>query len=132
MLEAVQRKMEGWISNFLSYGNIITLVKAVLSAMPLHYMQTFRIPVRVIKHIDKMRRSFLWKGNEVCRGINCLVNWDRVCALKLNGGMGIINLTCQNEALLTKWIWYIESGQGGRAMGKYNALTAWYHKSITP
>lgn len=109
MLEAVQNHLEGWTSNLLSYGGRITLVKAMLSAMPLHYMQAFRIPVGVIKHIDRMRINFLSKGNEVCKGINCLVNWERVCALKINGGLGIIDLTCQNEALLAKWIWSIES-----------------------
>lgn len=30
-----------------------------------------------------------------------------------NDGLGIINLTCQNEALLAKWIWHIQSGQEG-------------------
>lgn len=105
--------MEGWTSNFLSYGGRITLVTAVLSAMPLHYMQAFRTPVGVIKHIDRMRRGVLWKGNEACKGINCLVNWDRVCALQMNGDLGIVDLTCQNNALLAKWIWSIEGGMGG-------------------
>ena len=83
------------------------MVKAVLSAIPLHHMQAMKIPVGTIKHIDKMRRNFIWKGNDTCKGFNCLVNWEQVCALKVNGGMGIIDLTCQNAALLTKWIWAI-------------------------
>lgn len=60
-----------------------------------------------------MRRRFLWKGNDTCKGINCLVNWKKVCALKENGGLGIIDLKCQNEALLSKWIWVIQSGKDG-------------------
>lgn len=74
-----------WTSNFLSYGGRVTLVKAVLLAMSLHYMQALRIPKGVIKHIDKMRRDFLWKGNSECKSINCLANWEIVCALKSNG-----------------------------------------------
>ena len=92
-------------SNFLSYGGRITLIKAVLSAMHLHYMQAFKIPVGVIRHIDKMRRNFMWKGTEIYKGINCLVNWERVCNLQENGGLGIIDLNCQNDALLIKWLW---------------------------
>lgn len=61
-----------------------------------------------------MRRSFLWKGGQECRGINCLVNWERTCALKLNGGMGILDLNQQNEALLVKWIWQIENKPEGQ------------------
>ena len=113
MLLAVQHRIEGWTSNFLSYGGRITLIKAVLSAMPLHYMQAFKIPVGVIRHIDKMRRNFLWKGTDVCKGINCLVNWERVCSLKENGGLGIIDLHCQNNALLVKWLWAIDNNPEG-------------------
>lgn len=84
-----------------------------MSAMPLHYMQAFRLPVGVIKHIDRMRKSFLWKGNNTCKGINCLVNWEKVCALKVIGDLGIIDMRCQNDALLAKWIWAVESGRSG-------------------
>lgn len=87
---------------------MITLIKAVLSVMPLHYMQAFKVIVGIIRHIDKMRRNFMWKGNDICKGINCLVNWERVCSMKINGGLGIIDLQCQNDALLTKWFWNIE------------------------
>lgn len=52
--------------------------------MPIHYMQAFKIPVGVIKHIDQMRRQFIWKKNDMCEGINCLINWEMVCALKIN------------------------------------------------
>lgn len=53
------------------------------------------------------------------QGINCLVNWERVCALKVNGGLGIIDLSDQNDALLTKWLWDLETKTEG-SMGKYN------------
>ena len=93
----------------LSYGGRITLVKAVISAMPLHFMQAIKLPIGVIRHIDQMRRNLLWKGNKVCKGINCLVNWETVCTLKENGGLGIIDLAVQNDALLTKWLWELEA-----------------------
>lgn len=38
LLVSIQNRLEGWKSKFLSYGGRITLVKAVLTAMPLHYM----------------------------------------------------------------------------------------------
>lgn len=53
MLLAMQHRIEGWTSNFLAYGGRITLIKVILSAMPLHYMQAFKIQVGVIRHIDK-------------------------------------------------------------------------------
>lgn len=85
MLSAIQAKLEGWTSNFLLYSRSVTLVKAVLSAMPLYHMQALKVLVVVIKYIDQIRRKFLWKGNDTCKGINCLMNWETVCALKING-----------------------------------------------
>ena len=72
-------------------------------------MQVVKLPKWVVKHIDRLRRSFLWKGNDKCSGISCLVGWGRVCTLKINGGMGVTDLLTQNEALLSKWIWKIQS-----------------------
>ncbi|XP_078158180.1 uncharacterized protein LOC144553861 [Carex rostrata] len=110
---AIQHIIEGWKSNFLSYGGRLTLIKAVLSAIPIHFMQATRLPKGVTNHIDRMRRSFLWRGNNPCKGIHCLVNWERVCTLKDNGGMGIIDLDQQNQALLLKWIWKISHEREG-------------------
>lgn len=52
LLLAVKQKLAGWKADLLSYGGRVTLVKAVLSAMPLHFAQAIRIPKGVIKHID--------------------------------------------------------------------------------
>jgi hypothetical protein len=76
----------------LSPGGRSTLVKSVLSANPLHYMQALLIPTGIIKHIDRIRRGFLWKGKEVATSLTALVCWEKVCSLKKNGGMGVINL----------------------------------------
>lgn len=114
MLQVVRNRIEGWKANLLSYGGRITLVKSVLSAIPLHFMQALRMPKGVVKHIDRMRRSFLWRGTQECRGINCLANWEVTCALKCNGGLGILNLDRQNEALLLKWIWWLQHKPEGQ------------------
>lgn len=92
----------------LSFGGRLILVKSVLSAIPIHYMQAIKIPKWVFNHIDRIRRNFLWKGHLPCKPINCLVNWERTCALREEGGLGIIRLQTQNDALLTKWIWILQ------------------------
>lgn len=126
MLQVVRNRIEGWNANLLSYGGRITLVKAVLSATPLHFMQALRMPKGVVKHIDKMRKSFLWRGTETCKGINCLVNWEMACALKCNGGMGIMDLDRQNAALLLKWIWWLQlhpEGQWAQTLSVLYGIT---------
>lgn len=39
------------------------------------------------------------------RGIR-LANWELVCKPRKIGGLGIIDITVFNDALLAKWYWY--------------------------
>lgn len=40
------------------------LVKSVLGSMSLHYFSLFRVPVSIINEIEKIRKRFLWGGND--------------------------------------------------------------------
>jgi hypothetical protein len=44
------------------------LVKAVLTAIPIHHLMVLQCPKWVLKAIDKIRRDFLWKGRRDIRG----------------------------------------------------------------
>lgn len=41
-----------------------------------------------------------------------LVAWKKVCQLKEQGGLGILDLDGMNEALLGKWIWKLFNSPG--------------------
>ncbi|KAJ3687618.1 hypothetical protein LUZ61_016782 [Rhynchospora tenuis] len=109
LIDAFHRKLDGWQAKFLSLGGRLTLVKAVLTAMPLYYMQVIKLPPWLLKTLEGIRRRFFWKGKEKCLGGHCLVNWHKCCLPKENGGLGIINLATQNQALLTKWLWKLQA-----------------------
>ncbi|KAJ1690987.1 hypothetical protein LUZ63_015142 [Rhynchospora breviuscula] len=111
LIDAVQRRLDRWQSRFLSFGGRLTLVKSVLTAMPIHYMQTILLPAWLIKHLEGMRRKFFWKDKDKCLRGHCLVNWSKCCMLKKNRGLGIISLLLQNQALLTKWLWKISTDE---------------------
>jgi hypothetical protein len=52
--------------------------------------------------IDKHRKNCLWRGRDFRnKGYN-LTAWDLVRLPKKKGGLGVINLTIQNDALLLK------------------------------
>ncbi|KAG5598573.1 hypothetical protein H5410_029943 [Solanum commersonii] len=62
------------------------------------------ISSKVRKRIDKIRRSFIWQGNNEKRAFH-LVNWDVLIESKKDGGLGIRNLNTDNQSLLMKWLW---------------------------
>ncbi|KAF8701016.1 hypothetical protein HU200_033908 [Digitaria exilis] len=68
-------------------------------------MTVFSLSKWAIKRIDKIRRSFLWKGSQEAKGGHCLVNWRRVQLPKRLGGLGIHDLTAFNRALCLRWQW---------------------------
>ncbi|KAJ1693012.1 hypothetical protein LUZ63_009710 [Rhynchospora breviuscula] len=109
LIDAFKRKLDGWKAKYLSSAGRLTLVKSVLSALPLHYMQVLNLPTWLIKHLDGIRRRFFWKGKDKCLGGHCLVNWKRCCLPKKAGGLGILDLALQNQALLIKWLWKLKS-----------------------
>jgi hypothetical protein len=60
------------------------------------------LPITVIDIIDKHRKNCLWRGREFSRKGYNLAAWDLVRKPKAKGGLGVINLSVQNDALLLK------------------------------
>ena len=66
-------------------------------------MSVFRLPKKLLKHIDSFHRDFLWAGEDSVSGAQCLVAWKNVCTPKKYGGLGLKNLHVQNNCLLMKF-----------------------------
>lgn len=62
----------------------------------------------VIQRIDRIRRCFLWKGDdrESLSGGHCLVNWKVTVRPKSLGDLGILDLERFARALRLRWMWY--------------------------
>ncbi|KAJ4787764.1 RNA-directed DNA polymerase (reverse transcriptase)-related family protein [Rhynchospora pubera] len=105
LIRSLHDRLQGWKSKLLSLGGRLVMIKSVLTALPLHFMQVFKLPKWLLNEIEKICRAFLWKGSATCHGGKCLVNWDRCCLPKQCGGLGILHLQTQNDALLIKWLW---------------------------
>lgn len=80
--------------------DILQMTNAVFTSLSMFYLCTFLIPKTVIKQIDKYRKHGLWRGCDINAKNPSKAAWEMVCVLKGEGGLGVLNLQTQNEALL--------------------------------
>lgn len=73
--------------------------------MPIYFMSGSKLPIWVLKRIDRIRRAFLWGKRETNRRGVSLINWEAVCSPIQWGGMGMQDLQLHNIALLIRWWW---------------------------
>ena len=78
LIEKIGQHLPGWKGRLLSRAGRLTLVTSVLSSMPTYHLTIFPLATWARKQIDKIRRSFLWKGDDNANGGHCLVNWPTV------------------------------------------------------
>uniref|UniRef100_A0A453A0P5 Reverse transcriptase zinc-binding domain-containing protein n=1 Tax=Aegilops tauschii subsp. strangulata TaxID=200361 RepID=A0A453A0P5_AEGTS len=83
----------------------ITLINAVLTSITTYYLTMFAPSKWLIKRIDKLRRGFLWRGEDEAAGSHCAVNWKQVCSPTRFGGLGIKNLELFSRSLRLRWLW---------------------------
>ncbi|KHN11229.1 Putative ribonuclease H protein, partial [Glycine soja] len=106
-----EARLNKWKQRSISMAGRITLIKAVLTALPLFYLSFFRAPSAVINRLTAIQRNFLWGGS--CEGKKIPVfvcstfstTWSKVCASRDMGGLGIKDIKALNNALLIKWKW---------------------------
>ncbi|XP_039123614.1 uncharacterized protein LOC120260240 [Dioscorea cayenensis subsp. rotundata] len=122
LIAKVRGRLSSWKSSYLSIGGRLTLVNSVLTALPTYWMSLYRLPMWVIKAIDRIRRDFLWSGPDVDHPGCRLVAWRNICRAKEQGGWRILELSTFNLALLGKWRWKMlaDSHWGGRKIICFN------------
>ncbi|KAG7552028.1 Reverse transcriptase domain [Arabidopsis thaliana x Arabidopsis arenosa] len=112
ILERMSSKLAGWKGRMLSLAGRITLIKSVLSSIPVHSMSTIKLPASTLSKLDKISRDFLWGSSAEKRKIH-LVSWKTVCRPKRDGGLGIRTACDMNKALLAKLGWRLLHDQSG-------------------
>lgn len=69
-------------------------------------MACFKVPESICNKMDEITRAFWWGHDSGVRKMH-LINWDRVCNPKRDGGMGLKKFSLINQAMLVKQYWRI-------------------------
>ncbi|CAL5387765.1 unnamed protein product [Camellia sinensis] len=104
VVDRVKVKLASWKRRFLSLAGRLTLIKAVLSSLPVYYLSLFKMPEGVAKELDKIQAAFLWGGSMIKSKIY-MVKWSEVTKSIIKWGLGIKSLRDVNACLLLKWWW---------------------------
>lgn len=103
-------RLSKWKIKTLSIGGRLTLLKSVLSSIPLYHMSIFKVPMGVLKNMESIRIIF-FNGDGSSNRKMAWVCWDKVLASKKKGGLGVSSFFALNRALLFKWVWrFISQG----------------------
>ena len=61
-----------------------TLLKSIISNLPMYFLSLFPIPEDAALHIKRLQCDFLWRGLGEESKFH-LVNWDSVCHIRMVG-----------------------------------------------
>nr|GEY09445.1 RNA-directed DNA polymerase, eukaryota [Tanacetum cinerariifolium] len=107
---ALAARLSKWNLKTLSIGGRLTLIKFVLSSLPLYYMSSFKVPKDVLSKMEYICRNF-FNGVENREKKMSLICWNKILVSKKNGSLCVSSFFAFNHAILFKWIWrFIDNG----------------------
>lgn len=105
LIDSIAARIPTWKGNLLNAAGRATLVKAALSAVPVHTATALCLSPWAIGRIDRIRRSFLWGGAAQVAGGRCKVAWGVVSRPTYLGGLRVADLNRAGLALRLRWPW---------------------------
>ena len=80
------------------------MVNSVMATLPISFLCCLDVPITIKEQVVKYMRHCLWrkKNNDVQAKGSALVAWKKIARPKNKGGLGVLNLHVQNDALLMK------------------------------
>ena len=59
MVVKFEKRLTGWKSNLLLIGGRVTMMKSILTSLPIYYMSLFQISYTIKNELDRILRRFL-------------------------------------------------------------------------
>lgn len=77
-VEKMKRRLPTWKGRYLSKRGKLTLLKSVISSLPLYFLSLYSTPALVLGRLKRIHINFLWASHEGDNKFH-LMRWD--CAL---------------------------------------------------
>lgn len=97
----IHDRIDGWQVTGLSMMARITLLRSVLTSLPLYLLSNADVPRTCLRRIERCFRDFLWASTQDGHGIHLLL-WDTVCLPISEGGLSIQSLSVRRDALIAR------------------------------
>ncbi|XP_016902060.1 uncharacterized protein LOC103496880 [Cucumis melo] len=78
LIQRITSWIRSWTARVLSFFGTLQLVRSVLHSLQVYWASMFVLPAYVHNEVDKILRSYLWRGKEEGRG-GFKVAWVEVC-----------------------------------------------------
>ena len=97
LIAQVRSRLAGWKTKLLSTGGKLTLIKSVLSSIPIYTLAILPVPKSVHYELDRLYAKFLWNDKDSNR--HHWVAWDKICRPLSYGGLNIRRTCDMAESL---------------------------------
>jgi hypothetical protein len=130
IIDRMADQLLGWKADLLTRAGRKVHVQFVLTLMLIYLTMAVDLPQWAHKAMDKIRRSYFWRGHKEAKGGHCLVAWDTVCYPLQLGGLGISNLKNMGWALRVRWLW-LQKTEPHRSWSSF-VCSGQYHSGPRP
>ncbi|PKU86876.1 Putative ribonuclease H protein [Dendrobium catenatum] len=104
LIESISKKLSGWKANLLSFAGRLQFLRYTILNSIAYWIRGSIIPKSVFKLLKKMCSKFLFFGDHTAGKKLHMVSWDKCCAPKENGGIGLPSFQALHYATLCSLI----------------------------
>jgi len=106
LIAKFEKRINHWFNRWLSIGDFLVLIKAVLESQPIYWMALDHIPSSVLNRIHQVVFSFIWSGCKQKKSYH-LCNWQLIARPKIHRGWGLRNIFSFCRALNANTSWMV-------------------------
>jgi len=103
LMDKFTSRIDSWCSKHLTFAGRLQLISSVLFSLQVFWSSIFILPKAILRLLEEELNGFLWGGKY--EKAKAKVSWEKMCAPKKEGRLGIKRLDTWNQAAMLRHIW---------------------------